>query len=507
MKTWLWIKRMSLALGIALAVIIVSSVAIYFVSGYAGEGAERVTRAPDIPVRPDLLQEDLAFLFETLEAVHPDLYASLDEAASQTQREQVATQLTEPLTPAGFFQVVAPLVANLEDGHTSVSVPGAGFRAFRDDGGEAFPFSVAYHEGKGLAIRKSYAEAAGITAGDVLLRINGHDADSLYQAFRRYFSGKRLVFRNRRTDRQFRGLLWMHGIAPPYDIQYAKASSGDVLRTQVAGLSRSEIVRQDSVRGQATTAQARYTYTMLPEHIGYLDFRSMQDRAAFAEFLDDTFSQIQEEAPHGLIIDLRSNSGGNSQLGNQLLRYVNDQPYIMSGGKAWRMSTQYKQRLRGRVPEWLRWISVPPAMWVVRLAFDDARIMAVDDGEVVTLSGSPIPPGSEPLRYDGKVCFLIGPWTFSSAMMLANAVEDNDLAMLIGSETGGIPNHFGELYSFQLPHSGLDVYVSSAQFIRADGDRDNTNGVLPDIAVEQTQADTDAGIDTVLEAAKAWVLE
>lgn len=90
--------------------------------------------------------------------------------------------------------------------------------------------------------------------------------------------------------------------------------------------------------------------------------------------------------------------------------------------------------------------------------------------------------------------------------MLANAAEDYRLATLVGEETGGIPNAFGEVYSFDLPETRLSAGVSSAYFVRANGDEKDRRGVMPDIKVRQTQADARAGRDTVLERAREWVL-
>ena len=257
---------------------------------------------------------------------------------------------------------------------------------------------------------------------------------------------------------------------------------------------------------QIKPAFVPYRYEPLEEHIGYIDFRSMSNASRFAAFLEETFTRIQQEAPRGLIVDLRWNGGGNSYLGELLLAYLTDKPYVMSGGKAWKMSRQYKQASARRVPPWIRWVSAPPALWLATLFEPQARPFAAPDGEIVFLSSEATKPGPNPLRYQGNVCFLISGSTFSSATMLANAVEDNDLAFLIGEETGDIPNHFGELHFFSLPHSQLRLGVSSAQFIRANGDAENTRGVMPDLAVTQTPADTRNGVDTVLEAAKAWVL-
>lgn len=507
MKILRALKGLGWVLAVLLVVLIVPSVIIHFASGHAALGPKRPYIAPDTLIAPEQLKEDLAFLFETLEAVHPDLYAALPRDTSIYQQALVAQHLREPLTPAAFYKRVAPLVAALEDGHTALNVPDRGFQWFREAGGVAFPFAVQYHEEAGLTIDVSYADAAPIASGDRLVRINGQDADSLFLAFQRYFSGKRVAFRNRSTVRNFRRMLWLHGLEAPYEVVYTPSDGTKEEVIRVEGVTRGAVIRQDSLRGTPVMQGRPYTYTTLSEGIGYLNFRSMRYPDRFASFLEETFTQIRDEQPAGLIIDLRQNGGGNSRLGNELLRYLTDQPYVMSGGKAWRMSALYKQNLRGWVPVWLRWVAEPPAIWTLRLFIDEARLMMVDDGEIVLLGGGSEQPEPTPLRYEGKVCFLIGSGTFSSAMMLANAVEDNALATLIGEESGGIPNHFGELYLFYLPNTGLVVRVSSAQFIRANGDAQNMQGVVPDIVVRPTPEEAAVGVDIVLERAKAWVLD
>jgi C-terminal processing protease CtpA/Prc len=104
------------------------------------------------------------------------------------------------------------------------------------------------------------------------------------------------------------------------------------------------------------------------------------------------------------------------------------------------------------------------------------------DGKIVDL---PEPeeahPPAQPF-FSGSVCVLIGRQTFSSAVDLADAIKTYHLATLVGEETGGRPNGFGEAYIFRLPKSQLAVSVSSARFVRASGDTSDHRGVVPDIA-------------------------
>lgn len=122
-------------------------------------------------------------------------------------------------------------------------------------------------------------------------------------------------------------------------------------------------------------------------------------------------------------------------------------------------------------------------------------------GLVLHFEWEPQPPLDVEHRYLGKTCILIGPETFSSAMMLANAVEDFELATLIGQPTSSPPNYFGEVYEFPLPNSEITAQSSVAYFVRANGDAAERSPVRPHIFVEP---DRSRETDRALEAALRW---
>jgi len=135
------------------------------------------------------------------------------------------------------------------------------------------------------------------------------------------------------------------------------------------------------------------------------------------------------------------------------------------------------------------------------------KLWSVPVGEIVVLETEVVVPSDNPLRFEGPVCFLIGPRTASSAMMTADAIEAFDLATLLGEETGAVPNAFGETYPFDLPNTHLPMGVSSALFVRASGDAQDRRGVRPDIELPSSAADVLMGRDEVLELALEWVRE
>jgi hypothetical protein len=87
---------------------------------------------------------------------------------------------------------------------------------------------------------------------------------------------------------------------------------------------------------------------------------------------------------------------------------------------------------------------------------------------------------------------------------MLNAINFRQLGtnpILMGEPTGGKPNSYGEIKSFPLPNSGLNVWYSTKFFQMAPGDPPSLS---PDILIELTGMDYFAGRDPVLEAVLAY---
>ena len=109
----------------------------------------------------------------------------------------------------------------------------------------------------------------------------------------------------------------------------------------------------------------------------------------------------------------------------------------------------------------------------------------------------------------GRLYVLIGPWTFSSAMMNAHNLQqginsygrhNNLKATLVGEPTGDGLNTYGDIKQFELPNSKIAVYYTTKFF----GDQKAAPITPePEISAPRTLADDLAGRDAALEAAIA----
>jgi hypothetical protein len=100
------------------------------------------------------------------------------------------------------------------------------------------------------------------------------------------------------------------------------------------------------------------------------------------------------------------------------------------------------------------------------------------------------------INEERKLYVVIGRKTFSSAIINTMNFKQRTKAILIGEETGGKPNHYGEVKNFRLPSSQLPVNYSTKYFTYTKID---LNTIKPDITVELSFEDYRKGIDPVYE--------
>lgn len=103
------------------------------------------------------------------------------------------------------------------------------------------------------------------------------------------------------------------------------------------------------------------------------------------------------------------------------------------------------------------------------------------------------------LQRPGSLYVLIGPATFSAAMMLALDLEKHTPAIFVGEPTGGRPNHYGDSRKLRLPHTGLTVRVSTLYWQYSDP-RDARSAIEPHLVAAPSGAQWLRGEDPAMAA-------
>jgi C-terminal processing protease CtpA/Prc len=251
-------------------------------------------------------------------------------------------------------------------------------------------------------------------------------------------------------------------------------------------MNRERAARSGREEASATfsTADSPLELKFLDKGVAYLAARTFDyDLEKYKALLVDSFTQIKAAGARRLIIDLRENDGGNSQLGDALIDMFNAKPYRDFAGQ-WKRSDLFAEQVKSNGA----------------FASQAEKYLAARPGEMISNEFETINPGANPLRFGGQVYVLSGARTFSSGMMFLGIVKANRLATIVGEETNEPACHFGEVMNFKLPHSGLRASVSVKSWTPPGGCK-GTRGVLPDVEVKKSVADYLTGSDRILETA------
>ena len=153
------------------------------------------------------------------------------------------------------------------------------------------------------------------------------------------------------------------------------------------------------------------------------------DKQQLLDFTRASFEKMRDIGTKNLIIDLRDNGGGDD-----VMWIEGVMPYLAT--KPYRTGSTYRKRVVVANPE------------------KGEVVGSVVDGAIDTWY--PAQPDN-PLRFHGKVFVLVGPGTYSSAVVFSNVMQDFGFAELAGVGDSVRANLSGGVRRTTLTHSGLIV--------------------------------------------------
>ena len=442
---------------------------------------------PSVPVKTfdsSAMTADLRAFARALEEISTEPYHTSSREAFMAALAHADAVCAQPRTADEFYVALAGVAASLNDGH--VSVGGWPSRtAHADAGGGEFPLRTIVDDDGALVVVDDLSNEGGIEPGTVVTSIDGHDARDVVASAIGLHGGQNAALR-RAFARVFDAIYLIGGprsAGQPYEVALLDPS-GVARARKLAAVTTKAINERYAAKAAPFVP---YADRGIIGGAAVCDYNSCQDGAKFREFLTGFFARSKAAKARGVVVDVRRNGGGNSNVNNELFAFVTGRPYRQYGGSRTRVSERLKREY-GRE----KYVEVY-----------GLEAWGRKDGDLVVSAGDPLrPPRDEPGRFDGPAYLLIGTRTFSSAMACAAAAKAYRLMTLAGVETGEPVYSTGEIYELALPRTGFRVTLTTKVWLPPESLPANT-GVQPDIVVPTTRADRRAGRDPVLEAVLA----
>lgn len=364
-------------------------------------------------VAPAALQADLRFVVDTIERQHPDLAHSVTESQLDRAAQKIRSQLVHPMDQTEAWATLAQLNPILADGHLFIGLPdwrAQSANAIRTGTG-FFPFEVSLDPQGYPVIVTTLGGTATPLAGRRITRINRRDARRIALTLLARTHGDTPTFRAALlSQRWWLFLSKLYGTPATFDLVIA----GTEHRGVPARHALPTILQEEASFERLFACQINADGTA---RLTVASF-SWEDKERFFRFTRDCFARMKAASAARLVIDVSANGGGDDDLWKEgILRYIATRPY--------KQGSTYKKRERSG---------------------------AVTTGTIETATEA---VADEPLHFAGSVAVLIGPSTYSSAVLFSNVVRDYGFGTLIGTGNAVRTQQSGGVQSVKLPNTGL----------------------------------------------------
>lgn len=297
---------------------------------YRGEGRGQLllegTYGRDFIERPDHLSRagataDIQEFFSTLEGTHPHLLAKVSKADYEALKKRTLADLPEQVAMADLAWRLYYAAAAFQDGHTGVFWGGPRLNEVNTRDKRYPPFWLDSENGRYFIVAATDPSLIGAE----LVTLKGKTVDDFFKPIVERISGETRTYRAALLVQ--RQLFWYtySNVFSSQTVQIGvRDAAGPIRAVEVRTL---EFTAFQKLVPQTTRPQGIRVDFLDEGHVARLVIPTLvygPDRRKTEEVFDQAFARIQERLTTDLIIDIRGNSGGDSSMGEYVLKLVRD---------------------------------------------------------------------------------------------------------------------------------------------------------------------------------------
>lgn len=460
----------------------------------------------------ELKASELLLDFEVLQKVlkqcHPGLYRYQDSAAVAQHFETLKKELNHDQTTSSAYLAISRFTAKLKCGHTFCNYNNQ-HGAIKDsifNLGDKVPFTFFLFQNR-MFIFKDLSGSNAIPEGSEVLSIQNITVKRIIDSLITYVKGDGANYGKRLMDLNLTGIgkyeafdIFFPLLVPPLQGEYVigvkKAENSDQENVIVKSISRTERFQRMEKRygKQPANFDDLWVFNILNANIAYLKlgtFVTNKLTIDWKKFLAKAFAEVKAKGISYLIIDIRGNEGGDDEVNLVLADYLATKSIVIP-----------EQR------QMLAYEKIPEAIKPYLNTWDDGffdrtgKLKRLPNGYYTWKKDrNALTVDRNEKAFGGKVYLLVNEANSSATFFLAYGLQQNKLATLIGTETGGNlkGTNGGQLFFLRLPNSKIEIDVPLIGYYPIADQPDK--GVTPDVLILPSLDDMLQGKDKVLEKA------
>jgi hypothetical protein len=458
---------------------------------------------PDKKFSKAELQQDYKLLRDVLEAKHPSLYWYTPADSMHFYFDSLYKAIPDSMTELQFgWQIIAPLTSKIHCGHTSFSMSNNWYKFIRNKRIPSFPLFLKIW-GDTMMVTGNYNRGDSVfNRGTLITSINGMRTQQLVQYMLKYLPADGYA-NNINYIRISANFPYYHrnifGIYKNYSVGYIDNSGNEnkamlpmwVPPADSIDVQKTKQPKKTSKKERIESYRSITIDTALASASLTLNTFSTGGGRRLRHFIKESFKKINHEKIKHLVIDLRSNGGGNINMFTLLTKYIRNTPFKVADS-AYAVA-KCLGPYSGRVKQGL--LTNIGLFFLTKKRSDGNYHFGYYERK------THYPKKKN--HFDGKVYVLINGPTFSASTLFCNAIKGQDNVTLIGEEAGGgwYGNNGIMIPDILLPHTKLRVRLPLFRIVQYNHVPKNGSGVVPDIYIPPTADAVKYVKDIKMEAA------
>jgi hypothetical protein len=463
---------------------------------------------------PLVLRSDYSLFRSILETSHPSIYWYTPKDSMDYYFDQVYASLKDSMTEIQFRDQLAYVISKIECGHTSMKGSKA-FGKYVDTAfSQAFPFALKFWSDTMVITANLRRNDPYLQRGTVVTSINGYNARALTDTLFNYITtdgyssnGK---YQGLSTGFTFANLYKnVIGLSDSFDIRYID-SMGDEVQAWVKPydfkgdtLNKKTLSHGPPGKGAGKKKEKPVFYVSSVNlqldtvmKTGFMTVTTFDRTNHLKKFFKSSFKNLQKNQIRNLIIDVRSNGGGDAGLSTLLTRYLIDHKFKLADSLyTIKPPSEYKKY-------------IGKSFWHGLLVTFMTKKEKDNKYHFTYFEKHYFSPKKKN-HYSGQVYILIGGNSFSATTLFAGDLKGQKNITLVGEETGG--GYYGNtawlIPDVTLPQTGLRFRLPRFRMV-VDKDRiKNGRGILPDVWALPTSDAIRYGVDFKAMKVKELIAE
>ena len=418
---------------------------------------KKLADAPKIA--PALLIKDLQTLQKVIEQNHPSTNWYTPKDSMDFYFSTALASVKDSMSAWAFKNVVATYLANIKCGHTSVHFSPKLTKQYANYRFPQFPLQLKVWKDSAVVIGNLFTKDSILKRGTIVTAINQMPVkplvDSLYSIIST--DGNSINFKSQVLTNNFAG--WYKakfGDADSvYQISYID-SAGNASTTSINAYlppkpKKDSVSKSTVVTSKPKTSKpiAPKKWTLLVDSATNTAFMNLSSfsGSGLRKFIRQSFRTIKTRSVKNLVIDIRSNGGGNIKNSTLLSRYISDHSFKIAD------SVVANNRGISKVPltSFLNVMYYALAKTVISKKEADGKF------HFKRFEKHYYAPVTKN-HFDGNVYILQGGYTFSASTLFTSPLMKQKNVTIVGEESGG--GYYGNsammIPNIKLPNSGAN---------------------------------------------------